>query len=498
MPQLSGCMGGLFSRTPRMGLSAKGKLSSPVEAHHPAASLAAMSRDTINLFVALDAIRYQVVAQNADRIDQMLERFQRTLNRNETYPDTAFSERVIRPLMTWLKALTYLPDEGEFAKIAQCAEAMLEHIPAPESEVRRPLREFGSTERLDAREDPMEVTRGLVSWTIPLLHRFVVMLKCLATGERSPDTPETLLEVIRRHEHLPAGYSDGAHGEAESGVEYRHPLETAVRVPADNPVSKRIKRHGIIEAAAAADIEPAIEPSVGQGVPTRDATPPFGTPAGGEPLYASIQPRDPASRKRHRSEPGELAQGRCSVPDADYVEPLDAVVGPRQASSGWAQTGRRMPRSSGPECREVGTQTDAPSWIADMKRDPAWRTNPIWWESFEAQHQTVRIEPARVVVDHGEEARVEAGALRRYASVVDVRAAQAVVNRNGNGTSNGMSNGMGDGRGRRPRIDKVRPADEQTRKTVNRNGHANGHIDGRRVRFEKTPPADEGVREMLI
>ncbi|WP_413192117.1 hypothetical protein [Pararobbsia alpina] len=468
-----------------------------MEAHHPAASLAAMSRDTINLFVALDAIRYQVVAQNADRIDQMLERFQRTLNRNESYPDAAFSERVIRPLMTWLKALTYLPDEGEFAKIAQCAEAMLEHIPAPESEVRRPLRELGSTERLDAREDPIEVTRGLVNWTIPLLHRFVVMLKCLATGERSPDTPETLLEVIRRHEHLPAGYSDGAHGthgELESGVEYRHPFEAGVRVSADNPASKRIKRHGIIEAAAAADFEPAIEPNVGKGMSTRDEAPSFKTPAGHEPLYASIQPRDASARKRHRSEPGELAQGRSSVPDADHGEPLDLVVGPRQAPSGWVQKGRSMPRSSGPECREVGTQTEAPSWIADMKRDPAWRTNPIWWESFEARHQTVRIEPARAVEDQREEALVDAGPLRRYASVVDVRAAQAVVNRNGNGTSNGTS----DGRGRRPRIDKVPPADEKTRKTVNRNGHANGHIDGRRVRFEKTPPADEGVREMLI
>ncbi len=27
----------------------------------------------------------------------------------------------------------------------------------------------------------------------------------------------------------------------------------------------------------------------------------------------------------------------------------------------------------------MGTQTDAPSFVARMKGDPDWKTNPVWW-----------------------------------------------------------------------------------------------------------------------
>jgi hypothetical protein len=460
MTQFSGCLSGLFSRAPRMGTSALSKSREAIEVQSPEAKFAAMSRDTINLFAAMDAVRYQVVAQNADRIDQMLERFERTLRCGEPFPDGAFSERVIRPIMTWLKALTYLPDEGEFAKIGKVAEGLLEHIPLPESEQRRPLREFGSTERLEAHENVTEVTRGLVDWTIPLLHRFVAMLKCLATGERSPENCESLLEAIRRHQRMPDGYSGdvtetapvagpsgvrvrrGAQGSGsdDSGLESEFGVGLARGAGwkrSDDAGSKR-QRIGTVKPdlpAAASGTHPAAED------PTRQASQ--------EPVYASVRPRDAAARKRHQPEPRSPSREPVEPSEPPYIVPFDSVSRPRHGKPEASRPARALPAVPAPERRDVGTQTESPSWVSDMKRDPGWRTNPIWWESFEANHRMVRSKPARVVEKHDERAELKARAFRRHASVVDVRAAQAVVN-------------------------------------------------GRRVRFDETAAAEARPREMLI
>ncbi|HTJ92160.1 MAG TPA: hypothetical protein VL424_03500 [Pararobbsia sp.] len=323
-----------------------------IERRGPAS--AALAHDTLNLLAAMEAMHYDVVARNAERVDQMLERFELMLRRGDPFPDGAFVEDVIRPFVTWLTSLTYLPDDGDFSEIGQCARSLLRHVPmdAPESTTQktlarsRPFREFGSTERLDSHEDAAQVAHSLVDWTIPLLYRFVVLLKCLATGEPCTDTWRSLLEAIERHEHLPGASTDTSESGSQGRVEPR-------RAPSPHPMALRSRV---------------------------------------EPLYASIRPRD-VIRGRQASQSGSSSSSSSSL-EAVYNEPFDCVQ-PPPSPHGHAS----VRRQAKPACRDVATQTESPSWIGDLKRDPNWRTNPLWWgpvesiERLDLQHHDAHAEP---------------------------------------------------------------------------------------------------------
>ena len=196
MPAMTGCFEGLCSRLSPRGASSPHRAEGPASRNQRWVSYVP-DMQSFNRAAARDAIGAATVAQNAARVARMLDRFERALRHGEPMPDTTFAEQVMRPFVTWLKALTYLPDEGEFTSVAPCAQALLEHVPMPDSHERRPLREFGSTERLDARDDEVRVARSFVVSTIPLLQRFVSLLEALATGLHCNDRFARLLDVIR-------------------------------------------------------------------------------------------------------------------------------------------------------------------------------------------------------------------------------------------------------------------------------------------------------------
>lgn len=185
----------------------------PRRAGPPPSSAASAMRDTtkisrgpnledLNRASAVNAIHKNEVARNTLRIDCMREYYEHVLREGTPIDDAEFDKQVSRPLMTWLRSLTYLPDEGDYLSVAQCAQALLAHIPAPDSHERRPLREFGSTDRLDAR-DGITVARSFVATTIPLLHRFVELLRSLADHTPCGHEFARLLNDILGHADAP-------------------------------------------------------------------------------------------------------------------------------------------------------------------------------------------------------------------------------------------------------------------------------------------------------
>ena len=267
MSQAAGCFSGLVSRISRSRGAVPRAMSDRCARHDDTLHHGVTDPQSFNTLAALDAVRCACVGTNAERIGQLHERYYEALHFGRPMPDAAFIEQVTRPLVTWLKALSYLPDEGEFADIGACSRELLGHVVVPESKSRHTLQRFGSTEALDRDDAPMDIARAFVTWTVPLLHRLVALLKCIATGQPSVDTFQKLLASIRR-QAMPDD-------------------------PADPPADQRA-------AALAAETEskvvfpaPSLEPEI---VP--DAL--------DEPIYATVLPRSERLRRPSSSKPASL------------------------------------------------------------------------------------------------------------------------------------------------------------------------------------------------
>ena len=198
MSQAAGCFSGLVSRISRSRGAVSAPTSDRCARHDDTLPNGVANPLAFNTVAALDATRYACVGTNAERIGLLHERYFDVLHFGHPMPDAVFIEQVTRPLVTWLKALSYLPDEGQFSDIGVCARELLSHVVVPESRSRHTLQRFGSTEALDRDDAPMEIARAFVTWTVPLLHRLVALLKCVATGQPSVDTFQKLLLSIRR------------------------------------------------------------------------------------------------------------------------------------------------------------------------------------------------------------------------------------------------------------------------------------------------------------
>lgn len=506
-------LGGVVSRISRLSRPARdarikaGKSKSLREIRDSLPSSSVTMRDSFNVYAAMDATRYSVVSQNGERVDQMQIRFENALRFGRLMPDVAFIEQVIRPLVTWLKALSYLPDDGEFAKIAECAKALLKHIIVPESATRRTLQQFGSTEQLDRRDNPTEIARGFVEWTIPLLYRFVFILKAMATGERCTDTCAKLLASIERHD-APDSVCEIDDGPAEDS-------DATERITIVRPSVEWAKQAACLTEQAICQLDSTIVPRVpkqtsasepdttidsgiveGRSIESHGASPHAGagghiaservTPSSGMAIHAledtlrvrlagdsiayaahaareasrtikaASQTARDASREARRALRYQQQQRDTRLSDVEegIQEDHGAAGGtplrrrdsaitlamtPVSVSNRLATT--RPPRPARSETpanerqrdtkpdrkrsssvlevratvhpravttREMGTQTDAPSFVARMKGDPEWRTNPVWWlprvEDQTPAERALRIDrySSYEELDHGE------------------------------------------------------------------------------------------------
>ncbi|RKP46615.1 hypothetical protein D7S86_24270 [Pararobbsia silviterrae] len=205
----------------------------------PVATGTAMREDFLAQAARL-AIEHGAVSTNGERVVQMFERFRDALQSGEVMPDADFAARVIRPFVTWLSALTHVPDEGAYGQVAQCAGRLLKHIVVPESGTRRTLQQFGSTEQLDVRDSAPEIAQSFVEWTIPLLHRFVTILAALALGAPCVDSIPKLLKSIERHEQPDRG------DEAETPSDATR-RESAAALPEPLAGDRWERRHTLFE-----------------------------------------------------------------------------------------------------------------------------------------------------------------------------------------------------------------------------------------------------------
>ena len=132
---------------------------------------------------ALDAASPRALAINRHRLDLIDSHYRAVVEGEATLTDEAFTTTVMRPLMTWLQALSVL-DEKTYDRCGQCARGLMSIVVSAQHGGHFTFRQLGTTDDLAEDLDGRAVATYFLEQIGPVLADFHDVVECKGIGSR--------------------------------------------------------------------------------------------------------------------------------------------------------------------------------------------------------------------------------------------------------------------------------------------------------------------------
>jgi hypothetical protein len=168
---------------------------------------------------ALDGVSPKVLATNLDRIDRVFTHYQAVAAGIAQFEDTTFTTTVMRPLMTWLQALSVL-DEKTYGRCGQCATDLMSSVVSAEFGGHFTVRQLGTTDDLSGNLDGRATAAYFLEEIMPLLSEFYGVVESRGAGSRALESAIARLKGVPLGQVSPDASARGAQNTLQDRVNW--------------------------------------------------------------------------------------------------------------------------------------------------------------------------------------------------------------------------------------------------------------------------------------